>query len=292
MTLTPPLAGDVSARRHARWLLDGGFCGHCRTFCMCLPYGKLHGNKFPNLFRKAVSIKPVASARRQASHSFSGAQAVSNRRPDIVQVLPEARLAKHISSLRRTACRPKSVRLHAFHAALAVDVAAFLAVAVVGSCGILAANIVGVCGIVCGNGRGRLRRSCGKISSKPAASVVDQPLTDVRGQASPLFLWVPSECAPTTNHALFLPLGVGCWLRRNVLEPLLPDASVVRHWPSQLLMRSEGPRGPTAIACPVTTPNQSLRLEGVGLSPRQRLPQEFSASRSAMSDPGSNAFRN
>jgi hypothetical protein len=56
----------------------------------------------------------------------------------------------------------------------------------------------------------------------------------------------------------FLPLGVGCWLRRNVLEPLLPDASVVRHWLSQLLMRSQGPRGPTAIDCPVTTPNQSL----------------------------------
>ncbi len=83
-----------------------------------------------------------------------------------------------------------------------------------GSCGIFAANIVGACGTVCGNGRGWLRRSCGKISSKPAASVVDQPLTDVRGKASPLFSWVPSECAPTTNHALFWPLGVGCWLRR------------------------------------------------------------------------------
>lgn len=82
-------------------------------------------------------------------------------------------------------------------------------------CGILAANIVGACGTVCGNGRGWLRRSCGKISSKPAASVVGQPLTHVRGKASPLFSWVPSECAPTTNHALFWPLGVGCWLRRK-----------------------------------------------------------------------------
>jgi hypothetical protein len=33
-------------------------------------------------------------------------------------------------------------------------------------------------------------------------------------------------------------------------------------WPlgaSQLLLRSQGPRGPIAIACPVSTPNQSLR---------------------------------
>jgi hypothetical protein len=112
--------------------------------------------------------------------------------------LSEARLAKHISSLRRTACRPKSVRLHAFHAALVVDgcgiFACIFAVAVVGSCGILAANIVGACGTVCGNGRGWLRRSCGKISSKPAASVVDQPLTHVRGRASLPLLWVFSEC--------------------------------------------------------------------------------------------------
>ena len=122
--------------------------------------------------------------------SFSSVQAVSNRRPDIVEVLSEARLAKHISSLRRTACRPRSVRLHAFHAALVVDRCGIFAVAVVGSCGIPAANIVDACGTVCGNGRGWLRRSCGKISSKPAASVVDQPLTDVRGQASPLFSWV------------------------------------------------------------------------------------------------------
>ena len=72
--------------------------------------------------------------------SFCGVQAVSNRRPDIVQVLSEARLAKHISSLRRTACRPKSVRLHAFHAALFVD----------------------GCGISCGGSRSLLRHSCGK----------------------------------------------------------------------------------------------------------------------------------
>jgi hypothetical protein len=66
-------------------------------------------------------------------------------------------------------------------------VAVFLAAAVVGACGIAAANIVGACGTICGNGRGWLRRSCGKISSKPAASVVDQLLTNVRGQASLLF---------------------------------------------------------------------------------------------------------
>jgi hypothetical protein len=35
-------------------------------------------------------------------------------------------------------------------------------------------------------------------------------------------------------------------------------------WPlgaSQLLLRSQGPRGPIAIACPVSTPNQSLRFQ-------------------------------
>ncbi len=36
----------------------------------------------------------------------------------------------------------------------------------------------------CGTVRRRLRRLCGKASSKPAASVVDQLLTNVRGQAS------------------------------------------------------------------------------------------------------------
>jgi hypothetical protein len=140
---------------------------------------------------------------------------MSNRRPDVVQALSEARRAKHISSLRRTACRPKSVRLHAFLAAPVGYRCGISCGVCRWRCGILAANIVGACGIVCGSGRGWLRRSCGKISSKPAASVVDQPLTDVRGQASPLFSWVPSECAPTTNHALFWPLGVGCWLRRK-----------------------------------------------------------------------------
>ena len=37
-------------------------------------------------------------------------------------------------------------------------------------------------------------------------------------------------------------------------------------WPlgaSQLLLRSQGPRGPIAIACPVLTPNQSLRFRGL-----------------------------
>jgi hypothetical protein len=47
-------------------------------------------------------------------------------------------------------------------------------------------------------------------------------------------------------------------------EPLLPGAAVVRHWPSQLLMRSQGPRGPNAIDCPVRPPNQSLDTRTVG----------------------------
>ena len=104
------------------------------------PLWKIAWKQVPNLFRNTVSITPVASARRQASPSFSSVQAVSNRRPDIVRALSEARLANHISSLRRTACRPKSVRLHAFHAALVVD----------------------GCGIFCGGSRWLLRHSCGK----------------------------------------------------------------------------------------------------------------------------------
>jgi len=146
------------------------FCGHCRTFCVCLPYAKSHGNKFLNPFRNTVSIKPVASARRQASpSSFSGVQAMSNRRPDIVQVLSEAHLAKHISSLRRTACRPKSVRLHAFHAALVVDGCGIFAVAVVGAAAFLrqislalaasfAATVVDGCGVPAAKYRRSLRR--------------------------------------------------------------------------------------------------------------------------------------
>jgi hypothetical protein len=37
-------------------------------------------------------------------------------------------------------------------------------------------------------------------------------------------------------------------------EPLLPGAVVVRHWPSQLLMRSQGPRGSIAIDRPMNGP--------------------------------------
>ena len=101
--------------------------------------------------------------------SFSSVQAVSNRRPDIVQVLSEARLAKHISSLRRTACRPKSVRLHAFHAALVVDGCGIFAVAVVGAAAFLrqislalaasfAATVVDGCGVPAAKYRRSLRR--------------------------------------------------------------------------------------------------------------------------------------
>ena len=123
-----------------------------------LPYGKSHGNQFPNLFGKRFpsSWLPAQGDRRpllfQCPSRVQPATAYCPR-------LSEARLAKHISSLRRTACRPKSVRLHTFYAASVVD----------------------GCGISCGNGRGWLRRSRGKTSSKPAASVVDQLLTNVRG---------------------------------------------------------------------------------------------------------------
>jgi hypothetical protein len=37
----------------------------------------------------------------------------------------------------------------------------------------------------------------------------------------------------------------------------LPRHAVGRHGPHQLLLRSQGPRGPAAIDCPVKTPNQS-----------------------------------
>ena len=177
--------------------------------------GKSHGNKFPNPFRNTVSIKSVASARRQASPSFFCVQATSNRRPDIVQVLSEARLAKHISSLRRTACRSKISETSRISCGTSRCRCGIPCGDGRWRCGILAANIVGACGTVCGDGRGWLRRTCGKISSKPAADVVDQQLTHVRGKASPLFSWVPSECAPAINHALFWLLGVGCWLRRK-----------------------------------------------------------------------------
>jgi len=68
-------SGAVQCQRQTRsthgWQqLPPRFWRHCPTFCVCLPYEKSHGNQFPNLFRKAVSIKPVASARRQASPPF------------------------------------------------------------------------------------------------------------------------------------------------------------------------------------------------------------------------------
>jgi hypothetical protein len=40
-----------------------------------------------------------------------------------------------------------------------------------------------------------------QASLKPAASVVDQHLTDIRGRASHLFSWVFSECAPQPSLA-------------------------------------------------------------------------------------------
>jgi hypothetical protein len=41
----------------------------------------------------------------------------------------------------------------------------------------------------------------------------------------------------------------------------VPGLAGGRRGPYQLLLRSQGPRGPIAIACPVTTPNQSLRAD-------------------------------
>ena len=48
--------------------------------------------------------------------------------------------------------------------------------------------VVDRCGVTCGNGRGWLRCSCGETSSKPAANIVDQQLTNVRGKASLPFM--------------------------------------------------------------------------------------------------------
>jgi hypothetical protein len=157
-------------------------------------------------------------------------------------------------------------------------------VAVVGSCGILAASIVGACGIVCGNGRGWLRRSCGKISSKPAASLVDQPLTDVRGQASPLFSWVPSECAPRNESRSHLAFRGGlsasseaCWnLCCRVLVLCVTGrvsclcALRVRAAPLRLLAPSRPPinrlearyRKQARAAAPQETGNESLKPVG------------------------------
>jgi len=57
--------------------------------------------------------------------------------------------------------------------------------------------------------------------------------------------------------------------RFRVLFLLAGDAikvyAVGRHWPSQFLMRSQGPRGPTAIACPVHDP-QSIAGHARGWS--------------------------
>ena len=80
----------------------------------------------------------------------------------------------------------------------------------------------------CGNVRWRLRRLCGKTSSKPAASVVDQLLTNVRGQASLLFYGFRLQriCAPRFKQfdqhlrehrllrATVFPSSIRCaWLR-------------------------------------------------------------------------------
>ena len=120
-------------------------------------------------------------------------------------------------------------------------VAAFLAAAVVGACGIAAANIVGACGIICGNGRGWLLRSCGKTSSKPAANIVDQQLTNVRGQASLLFYGFQLQrvCAPCFDQldrhwreqrllrAAIFPSSSRCfWLRADSL-PAKGGVSVI-----------------------------------------------------------------
>ncbi len=46
----------------------------------------------------------------------------------------------------------------------------------------------------------------------------------------------------------------------------------------QLLLRSQGPRGPIAIACPVTTPNQSLRVRAFRVfSPRSLVKRAVSS---------------
>jgi hypothetical protein len=57
----------------------------------------------------------------------------------------------------------------------------------------------------------------------------------------------------------FLLLGIRCVCDGGEVEILIRG---LQAWPSgasQLLLRAQGPRGPIAIACPVSTPNQSLR---------------------------------
>ena len=63
----------------------------------------------------------------------------------------------------------------------------------------------------------------------------------------------------------FLLLEVCCWLRRKSKRTLVPGLAGGRRGPYQLLLRSQGPRGPIAIACPVTTPNQSLRADACNI---------------------------
>jgi hypothetical protein len=80
----------------------------------------------------------------------------------------------------------------------------------------------------------------------------------------------------------FLLLGWRCWLRGRSSEPLLLRRAVGRPGPNQLLLRSQGPRGPTAIDRPVTTPNQlpspfyahRRRFSAEGLSPSSEMAQK------------------
>jgi hypothetical protein len=103
--------------------------------------GKCFPNLFGKLLRNPVSIWPVANARRQASPLFS---LCPNR-------------VRNVIHTQLSVCGCVAVKIQR---------------PVVGP-------VVDRCGISCGNGRGWLRRSCGKTSSKPAASIVDQLLTNV-----------------------------------------------------------------------------------------------------------------
>ena len=67
----PPGARRIMATSQHRQQAPPAFVLLLPDILHMLPHGKSHGNQFPNLFRKTVSIKPVASARRQASLPFS-----------------------------------------------------------------------------------------------------------------------------------------------------------------------------------------------------------------------------
>jgi hypothetical protein len=64
---------------------------------------------------------------------------------------------------------------------------------------------------------------------------------------------------------LILLLKVCCWLRRRRVRTFAAFCGGERRGPCQLLLRSQGPRGPIAIACPITTPNQSLRADACNI---------------------------